>query len=153
MRHLVRAGRSICCVVTLLVHAGCASQKPAASSGWVDMSGGDAMTSAQIREAKEAAKAGSISAGERLYRFYTFAGDEANVQRSNVWLKWLAERGVPYAEFNFGKGLIDDGKDPQEGLAWMMKAKRHGYSAGDKLLQQYQREYGAIGGQGNAMGQ
>lgn len=141
MRVLASAGQSLLYAFAMLVHPGCVSPKVSTSPGWVHMSGEKALTPSQIREAEMAARAGDVSAGERLYRHYTFAGEQANTTKGNYWLKWLAERGVPYAAFNYGKAMIDEGKDPQQGLAWMIQAKTDGYSAGDELLRRYLSEY------------
>ena len=127
-------------LLAILLITGCATGKNMPSSGWLKMNEETKMTQSQIRKAELAAKKGDISSAEKLYQHYIFSSDDANLEKSDFWLKWLADYGVPYAEFNYGKSLIDEHRKIKEGIRWMLKAKKSGYHAGDDLLNKYKNE-------------
>lgn len=128
--------------VVLLV-VGCETRQVSAPSSWHNLNGEPTLSKLEISKLTIDAKTGnSIPSAEKLYRYYTFSGSNANVSKSHFWLTWLADRGVPYAQFNLGKELIDDRKSTQEGLNLMQKAHEGGYSAGDKLFKKYTLRYG-----------
>jgi len=128
----------------ITINAGCSTQRAPYSADWTPMNSFAHMTPSQVKETTRLAHAGDVTAAEKLYMHYTFEGDNADLSKSRFWLEWLANREVPFAEFNYGKNLIDEAKGAQQakrGLMWMQKAKRHGYGGGDDLIDAYEKEY------------
>jgi hypothetical protein len=92
----------------------------------------------------ESANRGDVSAAEALYKYYYFSQSGSNLKKGFVWLKWLAHHGVAYAEFNYGKILVDEAKSKDrivEGLIWMLKGKKDGAVNVEFLLDRYQERY------------
>ncbi len=138
----------ICFIVYItdvtLINVGCSTQRAPYSAEWTPMNSFAHMSPSQVKQTTRLARAGDVTAAEKLYMHYTFEGDNAGLSKSRFWLEWLANRGIPFAEFNYGKNLIDEAKGAQQakrGLMWMQKAKRHGYVGGDDLIDTYEKEY------------
>lgn len=130
--------------MALCVICGCVRSMPDQSTEMVALNAGFRLNSTELRAARRAAQLGDINAAKKLYKHYTFAGDDADPRKSAVWLRWLAHRGVTFAQFNYGVEIIEAARtrrQVQNGWNWMLKAKEGGHIGGEDMMAFYKDKY------------